>query len=58
MKNKPLLTHIVKTGDSLTQLAKVVYGDESYYTQIAEYNNLDKFRDLIPGTEICFPPLV
>jgi nucleoid-associated protein YgaU len=58
MKNKPSLKYIVKTGDSLTQLAKAAYGDESYYTQIAEYNNLDKYRDLIPGTEIYFPPLV
>ncbi len=58
-KSSPDLTHhiTVKAGDNLPQMCKRIYGDTSYYNQIAEINNLANFRYLEPGSELVFPPL-
>jgi nucleoid-associated protein YgaU len=58
-KRSPDLTHtrIVKQGDTLPLLSKAVYGSSRYYLRLAQANNLNNFRDLIPGVELLFPPL-
>jgi len=57
--SSPDLTHHikVKAGDNLPQMCMEIYGNSSYYTQIAEINNILNFRYLEPGTELKFPPL-
>ncbi len=58
-KSSPDLTHsrIVKAGDTLPLLSKAIYGSAQYYLRLAQVNGLDDFRNLVPGTEIIFPPL-
>ena len=58
-KNSPDLTHhrVVKSGDTLPQLAKEIYGSAHYYLRVAQVNQLDDFRNLTPGTSLYFPPL-
>lgn len=58
-KQSPDLTHVrkVKAGDTLPLLCYQIYGDPSYYLQVAEKNGLDNFRYLTSGTDIFFPPL-
>lgn len=55
----PDLTHIliVKAGDTLPLLTKDIYGKESYYMEVARFNNLKNFRQLTPGSKLYFPPL-
>ena len=55
----PDLTHyrVVKEGDTLPLMAYRIYGDSKYYLEVAKANNLMKFRSLIPGQELIFPPL-
>lgn len=59
-KSSPDVTHLVTVvaGDTLPSLSRRVYGDARYYPQIAETNGLDHFRDLKPGQQLYFPPLV
>ena len=59
-KNSPDLSHRVdvKAGDTLPLLCYRIYGDSSYYRDVAGVNNLGNFRDLKPGTRLLFPPLV
>lgn len=56
----PDLTHarVVKGGDTLPLLTKSIYGSPARYLDVARYNDLDDFRNLSPGVEIIFPPLV
>ena len=58
-RQSPDLTHVrlVKLGDTLPQLCFKVYGDPSYYLQVADANQLTNFRDLVPGARLVFPPL-
>ena len=58
-KNSPDLTHLrtVKAGDTLPQMCHRIYGDSSYYISVAEYNKLNNFRKLEPGTKLYFPPI-
>lgn len=49
--------HIVKAGDTLYNIAKGEYDDESYYIKIAEANGLRNYRRLIPGQELILPPI-
>ena len=58
-KSSPDLTHVrqVKAGDTLPLLCYRIYGDARYYLQVAATNGLSNFRDLLPGTEIVFPPI-
>lgn len=53
------LTHVrtVKAGDTLPGLSREIYGDPGYYLDIARINRLDDFRQLVPGTQLHFPPL-
>ncbi|HEY0406172.1 MAG TPA: hypothetical protein VGC89_10615 [Pyrinomonadaceae bacterium] len=58
-KTSPDLTHIrmVKAGDTLPLMCFDIYGSSLYYTQVAEFNHLNDFRNLVPGTQLVFPPL-
>lgn len=55
----PDLTHLVevKDGDTLPMICFRMYGDTSYYIEVAKYNNLLNFRDIPPGTKIYLPPI-
>lgn len=55
----PDLTHVrhVKAGDTLPALCTEIYGDPKYYLKVAAMNQLDDFRNLVPGTKLVFPPL-
>ena len=57
--NSPDLTHIrkVEAGDTLSLMTYKIYGDASYYLEVARVNKLINFRNLEPGTEIFFPPI-
>jgi hypothetical protein len=58
-KKSPDLTQTVtiKEGDTLPQLSFNVYGDASYFMQVAEKNNLTDFRNLKADTVLIFPPI-
>lgn len=58
-RSSPDLTHVktVREGDTLPLLTHQVYGDASYYPEVAKVNGIDSFRDLSVGDEIYFPPL-
>ena len=58
-KSSPDLTHlrIVKSGDTLPLLCKDIYGSMHHYLRVAEFNQLDNFRNLVPGQSLRFPPL-
>lgn len=55
----PDLTHVrlVKAGDTLPLMCYRIYGNTSYYLDVARANGLDNFRKLEPGEKIIFPPL-
>jgi hypothetical protein len=57
-ESSPDLTHIriVKEGDTLPSMVKDIYGDFSYYLEVARVNNLQDFRNLLPGQKLYFPP--
>jgi nucleoid-associated protein YgaU len=58
MKNINLpYTHIVQIRDTLPELCNKIYNDSSYYMQVAKYNSLNKYRKLVPGTQLIFPPI-
>lgn len=59
-KNSSDLTHVrtVLAGDNLPLMCHRIYGDSSYYLKVAAHNNLSNFRDLKPGEEIAFPPVI
>lgn len=48
----------IKAGDSIPKYCNEIYGDASYCYEIARYNNLSSFRNIKPGTELMFPPLI
>jgi nucleoid-associated protein YgaU len=56
----PDLTHVrtVKVGDTLPLMCQNIYNDSSYYLKVAQFNNLVDFRNLEPGSEIIFPPVI
>ena len=58
-KQSPDLTQSrrVKRGDTLPNLCYEIYGDPSYFQQVAARNGLSNFRCLKPGTTLTFPPL-
>jgi len=53
------LTHVrlVKAGETLPSLCEQIYGDPSYYLEVARANQIDNFRNLTPGSKVLFPPL-
>jgi len=57
--SSPDLTHvrIVKTGETLPQIAKEVYGSSFFYLEIARVNKLNNFRKLKPGQKLVLPPV-
>lgn len=59
-KNSADLTHVrtVLGGDSLPLMCYRIYGDSSLYMKVADYNNLKNFRNLKPGQELFFPPII
>lgn len=58
-KSSPDLTHMrtVKAGDTLPLMTYRIYGDSSYYTEVARVNKLRSFSDIKPGDQIYFPPI-
>lgn len=58
-KSSPDLTHIrtVKAGDTLPLMTYHIYGDSSYYLQVAQVNNLTSVSAIKPGDQIYFPPI-
>ena len=58
-KNSPDLTHIrvVKDGDTLPLMCYRIYGNSTYYIQVAKANLLENVMSLEPGQRIYFPPL-
>jgi hypothetical protein len=56
--SSPDLTHVrvVKEGDTLPALTQSIYGDFSYYLEVAKANGLSDFRNLQAGTRLFFPP--
>jgi hypothetical protein len=57
--SSPDLTHLrkVKAGDNLPLMTYRIYGDPSYYLQVAKVNNLINFRRLATNTNLRFPPI-
>lgn len=57
--NSPDLTHIVQVveGDTLPLMSYNIYGDSSYYLEVARVNNITNFRNLKVGDRIKFPPI-
>jgi phage tail protein X len=55
----PDVVHLVTVieGDTLPLLCYRVYGDSSYYMQVAQANDLIDFRYLKAGTKLTFPPI-
>ena len=58
-KKSPDVTHqrTVQEGDTLPLMTYRIYGDPSYYLQVARFNQLTNFRKLEVGSIINFPPL-
>ncbi|MFZ6010891.1 MAG: CIS tube protein [Bacteroidota bacterium] len=50
--------HVVIAGDTLPGLTQKMYGSSTHYLQVASYNKLENFRQLVPGTKLLFPPLI
>lgn len=48
---------IVKQGDTLSLLTFEEYGDARFYLEVARVNNLTDINNLVPGTELIFPPV-
>lgn len=53
------LTHVrtVKAGDTLPLMSYEIYGDSSYYMEIARVNKLSSVNAIKPGDQIYFPPI-
>ncbi len=53
------LTHMrtVKAGDTLPLMSYQIYGDSSYYMEVARVNNLKSVQGIKPGDQIYFPPI-
>jgi len=58
-KSSPDLTHIrtVKAGDTLPLMTYRIYGDSSYYLEVARANQLKSIHAIKPGDQIYFPPI-
>ncbi|MDJ0728837.1 MAG: hypothetical protein QNJ33_02485 [Crocosphaera sp.] len=58
-KNSPDVTHIhrVEAGDRLPDVVYDIYGDPSYYLQVAKVNELVNFRRLRTNRNLTFPPI-
>ena len=47
----------ITQGETLSQIAGDVLGDPGAWREIAETNNIDNPRDLIPGASLIIPPI-
>lgn len=58
-RSSPDLTHYrnVMQGDKLPVQTFNIYGDHTYYLQVARQNKMKNFRKLITGSRITFPPV-
>ena len=58
-KESPDLTHYRKVveGDHLSLMTHKIYGDPSYYLQVAKVNKLINFRRLNTKQDLRFPPI-
>ena len=58
-RTSPDLSHRVQVceGDTLPLLCHRIYGDASYYPEVARFNRLQGFRHLPAGLQLDFPPL-
>jgi hypothetical protein len=58
-EESPDVTHLVSVieGMTLPQLCRQVWDDDSYYVQVARYNDLNKFRNLQGIRQLVFPPI-
>lgn len=58
-KSSPDLTHVrtVKAGDNLPLMTYQIYGDSSYYLEVARANNLKSVLSIKPGDQLYFPPI-
>lgn len=54
------ISHIVSVveGITLPQLCLNIWNDDSYYIQVARYNDLNKFRNLKGIQKLIFPPIL
>jgi hypothetical protein len=59
-KASPDVSHLVTVveGITLPQLCQNTWNDDSYYIQVARYNNLNKFRNLKGVRKLIFPPIL
>lgn len=59
-KTSPDITHLVdvEEGENLPQLSNKIWDTPYYYVQVAQYNDLNKFRNLKGGLELIFPPII
>jgi hypothetical protein len=59
-QESPDVSHLVTVveGMTLPQLCENIWNDDSYYVQVARYNNLNKFRDLKGVKTLIFPPII
>jgi hypothetical protein len=59
-EQSPDITHMITvvSGATLPQLCLQVWQDDSYYIQVARYNDLNKFRQLKANDQLIFPPIV
>lgn len=48
--------HIVKAGETLPMLCRMIYGSAEHYMRVAEVNGLDTVLLLSPGQVVIFPP--
>jgi hypothetical protein len=55
----PDMTHIVtvQMGDTLPMMCYNIYGDTSYYLEVARINGLQNIFSIKPGSQLVFPPL-
>jgi hypothetical protein len=56
----PDLSHLVNVveGMTLPQLCQNIWQDDSNYVRVAEYNGLNKFRNLKGIEKLIFPPII
>lgn len=59
-KSSPDLTHIrvVHAGDTLPLMTYRIYGDSTYYLDVARINGLKSVFDIKPGDQLYFPPIL
>lgn len=59
-QKSPDITHLVTVieGMTLPQLCFKTWNDDSYYIQVARYNDLNKFRNLKGKKSLVFPPIL